>query len=333
MVLDPFCGRGTTSFAARSLGYDSYAVDISPVAVAATRAKIVMAEPQAISDEARRILTTRVPRDVPQGEFWRYAYHPKTLASLCKLREAMLEDELDPAVGPALVGIILGALHGPLNKHTHSYFSNQCPRTYAPKPAYAVKFWRDRGMEAPEVDVLSVISARAERYYGHKLAVGAGLVRLGDSRDRSSYDGIPSDKKADIIVTSPPYYGLRTYVADQWLRAWFVGGPPHVEYSGVEQIKHASPEVFAKDLAAVWGAASEVCRPEARMVIRFGAINDRPVDPSKLIKASLQNTPWKITAIRPAGDASNGKRQAATFVNAKTPKFSEIDVYCRMSLI
>lgn len=44
----------------------------------------------------------------------------------------------------ALRGIILGALHGPKQKTFPSYFSNQCPRTYAPKPAYAVRFWQFR---------------------------------------------------------------------------------------------------------------------------------------------------------------------------------------------
>jgi hypothetical protein len=32
-------------------------------------------------------------------------------------------------------------------------------------------------------------------------------------------------------LTSPAYYGLRTYVADQWLRNWFLGGPAYVDYS------------------------------------------------------------------------------------------------------
>ena len=40
-VLDPFCGRGTSSFAARVLGLDSLGVDVSPVAVAITQAKLV----------------------------------------------------------------------------------------------------------------------------------------------------------------------------------------------------------------------------------------------------------------------------------------------------
>ena len=34
VVLDPFCGRGTSNYAARYLGLRSYGIDTSPVAVA-----------------------------------------------------------------------------------------------------------------------------------------------------------------------------------------------------------------------------------------------------------------------------------------------------------
>ena len=39
IVLDPFCGRGTTNYAARLLGLSSVGVDSSPVAAAIARAK------------------------------------------------------------------------------------------------------------------------------------------------------------------------------------------------------------------------------------------------------------------------------------------------------
>jgi DNA modification methylase len=41
VVMDPFCGRGTTLFAARTLGLASRGIDSSPVAVAIARAKLV----------------------------------------------------------------------------------------------------------------------------------------------------------------------------------------------------------------------------------------------------------------------------------------------------
>ena len=40
VVLDPFCGRGTSNYAARYLGLRSYGIDTSPVAVAIAKAKL-----------------------------------------------------------------------------------------------------------------------------------------------------------------------------------------------------------------------------------------------------------------------------------------------------
>src|SRR5690606_13643777 len=124
VVLDPFCGRGTTNFAARLLGFRSLGVDSSPVAAAITASKLVTATVNEILDEARRILQERDACQIPTGEFWRWAFHPTVLDALCRFREALLED-CTTDVRIALRGIVLGALHGPKQKTFPSYFSNQ----------------------------------------------------------------------------------------------------------------------------------------------------------------------------------------------------------------
>jgi len=62
VVLDPFCGRGTTNYAARLLGLPSFGVDSSPVAAALSAAKLANAAPDAICAEAERVLV--VPTQV-----------------------------------------------------------------------------------------------------------------------------------------------------------------------------------------------------------------------------------------------------------------------------
>lgn len=329
-VFDPFCGRGTTNFAARIVGLRSFGIDTSPVAVAATRARLASARPHEIVNEATRILRLRKMDDtIPNGTFWKMAYYPETLSDICILREALSSRSVDPAIGPALMGIMLGALHGPVGKIKPSYFSNQCPRTYAPKPNYAVRFWKEKRLRPPRIDVLSVIEARALRYYSSAPPKVPGTVKLGDSRRASTVQAVLGSNKVDWVVTSPPYYGLRTYVADQWLRAWLLGGPPEVDYGGGTQLKHAGSTVFASQLRAVWRNVSAVASRDARMVIRFGAINYRPIDPHAIIKTSLRDSGWEITTIKSAGNATDGKRQANTFTATARPRCNEIDVYCR----
>ena len=311
-VLDPFAGRGTTLYAAGLNGLRAYGIDSNPVAVAISEAKLANTTPGRITAAARRILRSfSTPSDLPTGPFWRLAFDESVLAALCRLRAGLLAD-CESAPRKALRAIILGALHGPLAKTQPSYFSNQSPRTYGPKPAYAVRFWRERKLLPPKVDVLEVISRRAVRYYGEEHSVARGNMAAGDSQSESSFIGI--ENKAAWIVTSPPYYGMRTYIPDQWLRNWFLGGPPAVDYSNQGQLTHFSKEGFATGLNKVWANCAAVAKPGCRLIIRFGAINNRNLDPRELLKKSLAETPWKILTCHNAGTASHGKRQADAFV-------------------
>ena len=325
LVLDPFCGRGTTNFAARLLGLDSLGVDSSPVAAAITASKLVTTTISDIVAEARQILTEREARQIPASEFWQRAYHPTVLQSLCRFREAFLET-CSTAPRIALRGIVLGALHGPKQKTFPSYFSNQSPRTYASKPAYATRYWQDRGLSPESVDVMAVITRRAKRYFG-ALSGTTGTVRLADSRAGEALRPNRYETHFDWVITSPPYYGMRTYLPDQWLRNWFVGGPDAVDYTNRDQIVHSSPEDFAADLRRVWRNAAKVCANDATMVIRFGSITDRHTDPLALLKRSLRDSGWRVSTVCEGGSATKGKRQADTFLRNKTKAMTEYDVW------
>jgi len=325
VVLDPFCGRGTTNFAARLIGLSSLGVDSSPVAAAITASKLVTTTIAGILAEARSILTEQEPHQLPASEFWQWAYHPVVLDALCRFRSAFLQN-CSSASRIALRGIILGGLHGPKQKTFQSYFSNQCPRTYAPKPAYATRFWQARGLEPQAMDVLAVIERRARRYYG-ALPEATGNVRLADSRTENALVPVAQEILFNWVITSPPYYGMRTYIPDQWLRNWFLGGPDTVDYTNGRQVVHSSPEEFSDDLRKVWRNAASVCSDQAKMIIRFGGITDRKANPLELIKNSISGSGWRVTALRKAGSATEGKRQANTFLRTKTRPMVEYDVW------
>ncbi|MEL6526615.1 MAG: DNA modification methylase, partial [Chloroflexota bacterium] len=263
------------------------------------------------------------PTDVPKGEFWELAYHSEVLDILCRLREGLMADNSTDA-RKALVAIILGALHGPKLKTTKSYFSNQSQRTYSPKPKYAIRYWTKHNHLPEFVDVMRIIKERADRYYSDELETATGKIILGDSRQESIFDGL--NRSIDWVITSPPYYGMRTYLPDQWLRWWFVGGPDDVEYSNKDQLEHESPETFVSQLQTVWENVGSIANSNARMVIRFGGLNSRKVDHLPLIKESLQNTNWRTDTVISAGFASNGNRQAVHMKRKEPPK-EEYDLW------
>jgi hypothetical protein len=284
-VIDPFCGRGAANFAARLLGMPSMGVDSSPVAAALAMAKLAGAEPDQVAANAKAILNeAKEPTSVPSGEFWRLAYHERTLMRLCRLREALLDDcSSDARI--LLRAIILGALHGPRQKKTPSHFSNQSPRSFAPKPNYAVKFWTARGLRPDDVDELSIIKTRAERCLADPPPDVEGRVKLADSRAADTFSDAP---EARFVVTSPPYFGMRAYLPDQWLWLWFLGGADLVEYRRPEgQLEHSSAARFAAEMGLVWKNVASHAAAVARLIVRYGGINDRAAEPMDVLKKSL----------------------------------------------
>ena len=312
-VLDPFCGRGTTNVAARLLGLRSTGIDSHPLAVALTKSKLVSTNPKAIVRALDRILSeSDEVEEAPTGNFWELAFEESTLNCLTRVRNALLQDCRSPA-RVALRAIILGALHGPVTKREPSYLSNQCPRTYAPKPRYSVNYWRKHNLWPQKVDLRTIVARRAARYYTETLPETHSEVLLGDSRDEDLFRKRLGERSFDWVVTSPPYYGLRTYRPDQWLRLWFLGGSDTVDYSQQDQVTHGSPTNFVNQLFRVWNNCASVCRTGARMVIRFGQISDRQTDPVELLRESLLGTGWRVQTRCDAGSAALGKRQADHF--------------------
>jgi hypothetical protein len=181
-------------------------------------------------------------------------------------------------------------------------------------------------MRPPKVDVFEVLSRRVDRLLAEQVPPGEGVVRLADSRSTSPFAASP--KRFSWVVTSPPYYGLRTYPTDQWLRQWFLGGTSQVDYQyPASQLTHDGEANFAKQLRTTWRNAAAAATPCAKLVCRFGSINDRRVDAGELIKESLRDSGWRLQTITLAGTAHDGRRQADQFARTQTTSRVEIDAY------
>ncbi len=326
-VLDPFCGRGTTNFAARLLGLESFGFDNNNVAVAITKAKLVKVSPVEVVDECKEILQEGRNANVkmPTGDFWELAYFPDTLTDICILREELIE-RCNTDVRVALRAIIMGGLHGPLGKHTYSYLSNQMPRTYATKPGSAVRYWKQHKMFPKKVDLLEVVKKRANRYYAHTpQKVNSNAIVHDSRKDYSEYN----IGRFDWIITSPPYFGMTTYSTDQWLRDWFLGGTDYPSYVGKNKIASGGLNKFRDDLFLVWRNVAGLSNDKARLIVKFGALPSMPYDHVKTITDSIEknDSGWKIVRIRDGGLSEDGLRQSSQFLSETKNSIREIDVY------
>jgi hypothetical protein len=326
-VYDPFCGRGTTIYAARKLGLRSYGLDTSPIAAAIAQAKLASADLEDVIALAEK-LAGKAPRNVPESRFFRRAFSKQTLIEICSLREGLLRQKKVTNESAILRAAALGCLHGPLPLHdgAPSYFSNQMPRTFASKPDYSVRYWRDRDLFPPEASVVDVLTKKLERItdLDSKSPSCIQNVRCLDARKAMSFGRI---KGPTVTVTSPPYYGMRTYVQDQWLRMWFLGGEEEIDYENANQLCHGGHGRFIEDLAKVWSNIGRRAQDEAHMYIRFGSIPSAKSDAREILKASLEEAgDWKLVSVRNAKTSHSGKRQA-DYMGGDSDPASEYDFH------
>ena len=311
IVYDPFCGRGTTIYAARTMGLSSWGVDTSPIAVAIAKAKLATASFEDIIELAEKLIK-KSAKDIPKTPFFRNAYHSKTLHELCALREGLLAIKVETGASILLRAATLGCLHGPLTKKLENsgYFSNQMPRTFSSKPDYSVRYWKQRGMKAPNVRVVDVLQRKLARIDLEADCTGDfQQILCSNSQFANTYRKLPND--ISLVVTSPPYFGMKTYIQDQWLRKWFLGGEETVDYATGAQLDHSSHEVFAKSLAKVWKNIHKSEADQLDLYIRFGGVPSRTSDAKQLLKASLEEAKgWKVISVRNAKTAHAGNRQA-----------------------
>ena len=163
------------------------------------------------------------------------------------------------------------------------------------------------------MDLPAIIKKRTARVLSTPLRCARTLpadVQCADSRSAASFSRL--EGKITHVVTSPPYYGLRTYSQDQWLREWFLGGPTTVNYRKGPGLDHGSPASFAKSLAEVWDNVGHHASSRVRLYVRFGGIGSRKAVADDILRHSLKLSthPWRVLTRHTASSANVGKLQA-----------------------
>ena len=311
VVFDPFCGRGTTIFESLIRERRSAGCDVHPVAYCVAGAK---SDPptrtevlERLSMLARESCSFRPADDVEDlAEFFRLCFAPSTYRQVRFLRERLdwRKDRTDRFIS----ALCLGALHGESHR-SPNYFSNRMPRTISTKPAYSVRWWRERGYDPPARDVFSILRRMNDYRFRSMPPDGRGEVALTDARDAArSFPhlvGCVTD-----VITSPPYIDTTNYCEDQWLRLWFLGGEATVRQLGGDG-RHYNVEKYKAFLAESWAGIAPLLAPEARIVVRIGG-RKLPIDEAReCLRHSLEEGIKRYVHLMDAGVSSPISRSQA----------------------
>jgi hypothetical protein len=272
VVLDPFCGSGTSLVEAVLLGRKAVGVDMNPLAVAISRAK---AQPIALGDVLYRVQDlaaqyrgaedlSSVPEDIS------IIFHARTLSQLEYLRRTLDPESAEDAF---LIGALLGIMHGKFRKGGGSaYLSIDMPNTFSMSPEYVRKFVRKNGLRQVPVDAFGKLAERSRWLMreGALSNAGASIVLQGDATDLRALLRKAGAGRVDAIVTSPPYLGVLRYGAFNWIRLWFLGFKP----ASVDRTLDStdSLERYLSFMISFLMSAGEVLKPKSVVGMVIGDV-------------------------------------------------------------
>lgn len=332
IVLDPFSGRGTTAFQSLLMGRSCVASDVNDVAYCVTKAKVTAPGEAAIirrlnALEANYMRREWLPAARKMPVFFQHAYSRDTLAQVLYLRDAL--DWQRVRTDCMIAALTLGVLHGETHK-SPSYLSNQMPRTISTKPAYSVKFWQERELTPPDRDAFALLKTQARYRYESDPPKGEAVVLHRDMRQLAWItDKLPSPIK--LAITSPPYLDVTNFEEDQWLRLWFLGGPPHPTRHRVsrdDRYEHA--DSYWSFIADMWRMLGTVMARTSNVVIRLGARGVKPDDLTDRLIASSRFSQRKIRLVNQSCSDLK-KRQTDSFSPGTKGCLVEVDCHFLMT--
>lgn len=281
-LADPFCGSGTIPLEAWKLGLRVVASDLSPYAVALTRAKLFPIPTleqalkqidllnQLVNKEILTVDLRRVPKWV------RSFYHPETLreaiawANVLKRRNSLF-----------LFGCFLNLLH-----HQRPGFLSY-PASHATPYLRRAKFPQDQFPELYEYrDVKSRLLKKVCRTLEKPVEFDYDLSR--EVKLCNATNLVKGRQDIDCIITSPPYMSGLHYARDNRLRLWFCGVNESAELESRVSPRQNAFSHLMDDCAKKW---QNWLRPNGHLAIVLGDIHrdNKRIDVANLVMESVKS--------------------------------------------
>lgn len=217
-VLDPFSGVGTIPLEARLSGHAAYGFDISPAAVAISRAKLESINPSEVETCLQKVDSVAgkaapKPTDKKLVEAIRFNgpldayFHPQTLAEILAARAHFRRNPPRTGAESLVFSCLLHILHGnrpyALSRRSHPItpFSPTGPTEYR--------------------NLMERLRGKVDRSL---LALTPNLTDGSRSFFQDATAAWPDEVDSlDAIITSPPFFDSTRFHTANWMRLWFAG--------------------------------------------------------------------------------------------------------------
>ncbi len=217
-MLDPFSGVGSIPFEARLQGHTSFGFDISPAAIAISRAKLepvneedvasVMRELGAYIDDHRNAPFDEIALNAIRfnGPLLGY-FHPETLKEIIAARNFFTKSPPITGAESLVFSSLLHVLHG--------------NRPYAlSRRSHPITPFSPTG----DFEYRSVISRVSQKLNRALLQPVPDSLPAGRSYAQDATELWPEDvDQLDAIITSPPFFDSTRFHTANWMRLWFAG--------------------------------------------------------------------------------------------------------------
>lgn len=264
-VLDPFSGVGTIPFEAQRLGHTAFGFDISPAAVAISRAKIEPVDPVAVAriltelnreidtfrlsaSEAKSLENIRFNGPLPEY------FNRQTLSEIVAVRHYFAANPPRDGSTSLVFAAMLHILHGnrpyALSRRSHPI----TPFAPTGPDEYRAVMPRLREKITKSINALNSVS------------VSRGRMFFQDATAEW-----PAEVDAlDAIITSPPFFDSTRFHTANWMRLWFAGWELSDFYRKpaefVDERQKTSFEVYDP----IFKQAAERLKPNGLMLIHLG---------------------------------------------------------------